>query len=158
MTLQNRTFRAATIKDLPMISKFVDYWIAGRGKKKNAPGATNDYFITKGMHTRFIEKYHTWLMFFKGCLVGWAVIHPSDQLIQFLIAGTHRNHGLGSVFIREIKPYSIRSRSNQQSGNPNKFYEKNGYKFSHSVTPKSRINQTAKQLKTKRTIDIYVRK
>jgi len=149
--------RKATLSDLTDIQKFTDFWLAGRGKRVNAPGATNDCFISPSQHTKYIQKYTTFLMFTGKILAGWAVTQNNGALIHFLIAGNYREQGLGHKLLKHVSPLMIHSKSNQQSGNPGPFYEKLGYTKIESRKSHSRLDIDKIRPNRPKVIDIYAK-
>ena len=147
----------AKIEDLKEICRFTDFWLAGRGKKIGACGATNDCFISPSQHKKYIEKYATWIIKEEEKIIAWSVTQHDGSLIHFLIAGTHRGKNIGSTFLDALSPAQIHSKSNQQSGNPGPFYEKHGYIKTESRQSKSRLDIDKIKPNRKKTIDIYVK-
>lgn len=145
----------ATIFDRCAISKFTDFWLAGRGLRIKAPGAVNDYFISPSQHTKYIEHYSTYIIREGPDLIAWAVIQNDGSLIHMLVAGTHRHQGIGSLLLGILKPPKIHSKSDQSSGDPKNFYEKNGYTFLHSVKSQSRWDINKIKPNRKKNIDIF---
>lgn len=149
------TFFGAIVSDLPEIQKFTDFWLSGRGKSAGAPGATNDCFISPSQHKRYIEKYRTVLVREGPNLIAWAVVHPSGQLIHLLVAGTHRGQGVGSRLLNYLDPPRVRSKSNQQSGNPAEFYRRHGYHSVGTQEPSCRCGFSKRDTGKARTIEIF---
>ncbi|MBA7671418.1 hypothetical protein ES703_79576 [subsurface metagenome] len=147
--------RTATLEDLPAICKFVDFWLSGRGKRVNAPGAVDDYFVSPSQHKKYIKKYQVWLLFELHELIAWSVVQHGDSMIHFLIAGTHRGKGIGSTLLKMLTPTTIRSKSNQSSGDPGPFYEKHGYRKVESIQSKSRTDIDKLRPDRRKIIDIY---
>lgn len=145
----------ATLNDLDEIRTFTDFWLSGRGKRVNAPGAVDDCFISPSQHKRYIEKYITFKIIIEKKMVGWGVIQHDGSLIHFLIAGTHRGQGIGSSILNLIAPQKIRSKSDQSSGNPGPFYERLGYKKIMTVKSRSKLNIDKIRPDRKPNIDIY---
>lgn len=149
------TIYQAKLENLKKICNFTDFWLAGRGKRINAPGAVDDYFISPSQHKKYIEKYSTFIVCDENIIVAWAVIQNDGSLIHFLIAGTHRRQGIGRMFLKRLNPQLIHSKSNQSSGDPSGFYEKLGYKKVRSVKSKSRLDINKLRPNRKKIIDIY---
>lgn len=147
--------QTATIHDLTEVRNFTDFWLAGRGKRVNAPGASNDCFISPSQHKKYITKYRTYILKENGKIIGWAVTQYDGSLIHFLIAGTHRGKGHGRKFLKDIGPTIIRSKNNQQTGNPAIFYEKLGYKKIETIKSNSRLDIDKIRPDRKKNIDIY---
>lgn len=152
---KNFIIRLATIDDLKYICRFGDFWLAGRGKRLNAPGAVDDCFISPSQHKRYIEKYKTYLLISDTMLVGWAVVQTDGSLIHFLISGFRRNEGFGSKLLEHIKPKKIHSKLDQSSGNPGPFYEKHGYHKTSTKKSHSRLDINRIKPNRKKNIDIY---
>lgn len=121
-------YRKAKIEDLNDVSRFVDWWLSGRGKAKGVIGAVNDCFISKGQHSKYILKYTTLLCLEGKEIIGWAVVERSNTLIHLLIKGDKRGLGIGKAMMKILQPKYIRSKLDQSTGNPILFYEKLGYK------------------------------
>jgi GNAT superfamily N-acetyltransferase len=150
-------YRKATIDDVGALSRFTDYWLAGRGKRVNAPGAVDDYFISPSQHLKYVQKYVTWVVLENEAIIAWAVQQADGALIHMLVAGTHRGLGIGSDLLRLINPTYIRSKSNQSSGDPAKFYEQHGYHKVRRVKSRGRIDIDKIKPSRKPIIDILER-
>lgn len=114
-------------KDLPAISAFVDFWLAGRGLADDIPGSAHDYFVPAGRHIKYVTKYTTLIALVENCIIGWAVKTHLGVLIHLLVAGTFRHQGIGSKMLKLMDPETIRSKTDQAAGNPAQFYEDRGY-------------------------------
>lgn len=126
-------YRRAVEQDLPAISRFVDYWLAGQGKIDKVPGATHDYFVRFGQHASYLRRYDVMLACCEGQIVGWSVKTNKGVLIRLLVAATFRGMGIGSEMLRRQDPKIIRSKFDQQSGDPAPFYLQHGYKRASPV-------------------------
>lgn len=133
-------YRDAIIEDLKAVSRFTDFWISGRGKRVNAPGAVDDCFISPSQHTKYICKYRTFLCLDGAVIIGWAVVEPSGTMIHLLVAGNRRGEGIGKAMMGILCPNLVRSKSDQSSGNPIRFYEKLGYHLLRSERSRSRLD------------------
>jgi len=120
-------YRRAVEADLPAISAFVDFWLAGRGIADGVIGSAHDYFVPKGRHLKFILKYSTIIALLNGFIIGWSVKSHLGVLIHLLVAGPFRHQGIGSKLLALQKPDLIRSKVDQAAGNPAKFYVKLGF-------------------------------
>ena len=134
------TYRQATLDDLAGICHFTDWWLSGRGKSKGVEGAVDDYFVSKGQHSKYVQKYATWLCLDEATIVGWAVVEPSDVMIHLLVAGDRRGEGIGKVMMATLRPRFVRSKMDQASGNPISFYENLGYRRINTVKSRSRLD------------------
>lgn len=150
-------YRKARIDDLDPISRFTDWWISGRGKARNVPGAVNDCFITKPQHRKYIQKYETLLAFRGVFIVGWAVKGHNEVLIHLLISGPYRGQGIGKAMISILRPRVIRSKKDQSTGNPIGFYEKLGYMKVRSEQSKASFSIGKSRPTRPKNIDIFVR-
>lgn len=150
-------YRQAVVDDLKAISRFTDFWLSGRGKRVNAPGAVDDYFISPSQHKKYICKYRTFLCLDELEIIAWAVVEPSGTLISLLVAGNRRGEGIGRAVIELLSPKLVRSKSNQSSGNPRPFYEKMGYKLLRRETSRSRLDIDQVRPKRPRIIDVFSR-
>lgn len=153
--MKNLCIKKATIENLREVRMFTDFWLAGRGLARKAPGAVNDYFISPSQHRKYIENYSTYLLYFNKTIIGWAVIQHHNSLIHFLIDGYHRSKGFGKFFLQYLDPQNIHSKSNQSSGDPALFYEKYGYHKTDTVKSKSRFDIDKIRPNRKPIIDIY---
>lgn len=148
-------FEIATLKDLKEICFFTDFWLAGRGLKKHAPGAVNDCFISPSQHTKYILRYKTYVIFRKDKIIAWAVIQLDGSLIHLLVSGYHRHEGIGSWIIQRLQPKIVHSKNDQSSGDPAEFYEKLGYTKTATVKSASRLDINKIRPDRKKNIDIY---
>lgn len=149
--------RKANIDDIRQLCTFTDYWLAGRGKARGAPGAVNDTFISPGQHKKYIERYEVWLCLQGEQIVGWAVKENRDVLIHMLVAGDLRGCGIGSQMMQVINPRFVRSKIDQSSGDPIEFYLKLGYKKVDTVRSHSRFDIEKISPNRKKNIDILER-
>lgn len=150
-------YRDATLDDLKDVSRFTDFWISGRGKRVNAPGAVDDTFISPSQHRKYICKYRTFLCLDALGIVAWAVVEPSGTLIHLLIAGNHRGIGIGRQMMFVLHPEFVRSKSDQSSGNPIGFYKYLGYRKVRTVKSRSRFGIDVVRPNRKSNIDVLVR-
>jgi len=134
-------YRQARESDLPAITAFVDFWLAGRGLADKIPGSAHDYFVPAGRHLKYVTKYVTLLALLENCIIGWAVKTHKGVLIHLLVAGAFRNEGIGSKMLKLMDPETIRSKMDQSAGDPADFYVKRGYvKSKHQpITEKQNI-------------------
>lgn len=123
--------RLADGKDLDEIVSFVDYWLRNGALSEGVEGGVNDYFIPRGRHADYIRKYNVWIAVRNKRIIGWLVINLNKTMIHLLIAAPFRGYGIGSAMVRLSCPDVIRSKTDQSTGNPKKFYEKCGYKRKH---------------------------
>jgi len=124
------SFRVAGLGDLVKIKEFVDFWLSGRGKRVNAPGVVNDYFVSEGQHRSYLRLYLVVLAFEDDRIVGWGVKTLKGVLLHLLVAGDHRSQGIGGELLRIIGPVSVRSKMDQSTGDPTPWYQKKGYVIS----------------------------
>lgn len=150
-------YRKGNIDDLKSVSRFTDFWISGRGKRVNEPGAVDDCFISPSQHKKYICKYRTFLCLNGSTIIGWAVVEPSNTLIHLLVAGNRRGEGIGSMLVKLIEPRCIRSKSDQSSGNPESFYLKLGYRKVCSERSRSRLDIDKVKPDRVVNIDVFVR-
>ena len=149
-------YRDANIDDLKEVSSFTDFWLSGRGKRVNAPGAVDDYFISPSQHKRYVCKYRTFLCLDDDVLVGWSVIEPSGTMINLLVAGNRRGEGIGKAMMNLLKPKYVRSKSDQSSGDPRSFYEKMGYRVLEQVQSRSRFDIEKLRPNRKANVDVLI--
>jgi N-acetylglutamate synthase-like GNAT family acetyltransferase len=121
------TYRRARWSDLKPISQFVDFWLSGRAKNQGIKNAGNDYFVSTSQHKSYLKKCTVFLAESKKTIVGWAVKERTNVLIHLLVAADMRGYGIGTELLRRLNPDIIRSKTDQQTGDPGPFYEKNGY-------------------------------
>jgi len=151
---KQQTIRAATVGDLKAICQFTDYWLAGRGLAKKAPGSVNDYFISPRQHKKYIEKYTTYIATENDRIIGWSVIEGSNTMIHLLVAGDKRGQGLGLQMLEFTNPQTVRSKSNQSSGNPTPWYERHGYVKTHSEQSRGRFDIDKLRPRRPKIIDV----
>lgn len=147
--------RLADLTDLKAICQFTDFWLSGRGKAQNAPGAVNDYFISPSQHRKYIFKYNTFLVLEYLQILAWAVQQYDKSLIHFLVAGDRRGRGIGTDLLKLINPPKIRSKLDQSSGDPGPFYEKRGYVKTKTIQSFSRFDIDIIRPHREKTIDIF---
>lgn len=150
-------FRDATIDDLKAVSRFTDFWLSGRGKRVNAPGAVDDCFISPSQHKKYICKYLTFLCLRSHEIIGWAVVEPFGTMIHLLVDGEYRGKGIGKSMVLILQPKFVRSKSDQSSGNPIGFYEKLGYRKVATEQSRSRLDIDVVRPQRKPNIDVLVR-
>jgi len=127
MALDKICYRLAVPSDIILITQFVDYWLSGRGQKEKAIGAVNDYFVSNKQHKDYLRKFTVLLALDDSTIVGWAVKTKPNTLIHLLIAGNYRGQGIGREMVRIMAPDFIRSKVDQSTGNPKRFYTKLGF-------------------------------
>lgn len=125
MAMQKIIYRKVVKNDFDDVTKFVDKWLSGRAIKE---GGGNDYFVTKNQHKSYFKNCHVWIALDDKKIVAWVVKEKTNILIHLLVAADYRKMGIGQELMRIINPDIIRSKSDQMTGNPNKFYQKMGYK------------------------------
>lgn len=133
-------YRLADKSDIPAISAFVDFWLAGRGLVDSIPGSAHDYFVPAGRHLKYVTKYTTVIALVENHIIGWSVKTHLGVLIHLLVGGTFRNHGIGTNLLLKQDPDIIRSKIDQAAGNPAEFYEKRGYTRSADPTQGKKQN------------------
>lgn len=149
-------YRQARLDDLDPISRFTDWWISGRGKARNVPGAVNDCFITKPQHQKYIRRYETLIAFRGVSIVGWAVKGHNEVLIHLLISGPYRGQGIGKAMISILRPRIIRSKKDQSTGNPVEFYKKLGYQIVRTEQSKASFSIDQSKPNRPENIDVFV--
>jgi GNAT superfamily N-acetyltransferase len=126
-------YRIATPADLDIIREFTDFWLSGKGYAAKVPGAGRDYFIPTGQHIDYLKYYTTLLAFRQSKIVGWAVRQRDGTLIHLLVASNCRGQGIGAHLLELLEPPTIRSKSDQSTGDPLDFYLKHGFKKTSDV-------------------------
>ena len=120
-------YRLAGPMDLPAISAFTDFWLAGGAAAKHIPGAGTDFFIPFGRLKCYLEKYTTVIVFDDFTLIAWAVRTKLGVLIHLLVDPNHRGQGIGSHLLELLTPATVRSKSDQSTGDPLQFYVSHGF-------------------------------
>jgi len=110
------TIRRAWPDDEPAITTFVDRLLS-----------VNDYFVPRGRQKAFLKKYQVFIAELFGQVVGWSVVDKHGKLIHLLVETQYRGCGIGERLLQISAPKSIRSKSDQSTGNPVEFYKKHGY-------------------------------
>ena len=122
------TYKTPTIADVPAIKTFVDYWLSGRAKGTDKQTASNDYFVTNRQHLDYLKEKSVLVAHDASVIVGWAVMSRAATLLHLLVHGRYRGKGIASRMVQILNPISIRSKSDQGTGDPAGFYEKLGFK------------------------------
>lgn len=115
-THKDLSYRLAVMSDLDDIVTIVDRLLAGK-----------DFFCPRGQHIGYFQYKTILLCFDKTQLIGWAVRQKNGALIHLLVEPDYRGKGIGSHMLKVLEPLLIRSKSDQSTGDPIKFYEKHGY-------------------------------
>ncbi len=147
-------YHRAVLADVKALSRFTDWWLAGRGKAKGIVGAVNDCFIAPSQHKKYITRYKTWICLDGKQIVAWAVVEPSNTMIHLLIAGNYRGLGIGTRLVNILSPRYVRSKIDQSTGNPIAFYTRLGYRKVSQVQSRSRLD--IEKIKPKRTRNIDI--
>lgn len=110
------TYRLAVLTDLDAIVELVDRLLSGK-----------DFFCPRGQHIAYF-KYKTIVLCFDiHKTIGWAVRQKAGSLIHLLVDPDYRGKGIGTHLLKILEPLTIRSKSDQSTGDPFPFYEKHGY-------------------------------
>jgi GNAT superfamily N-acetyltransferase len=126
-------YRVAVPDDLAIIRDFTDYWLSGKGYAAKIPGAGHDYFIPTQQHIGYLQCKTTLLALDQTKLIGWAVRQRDGSLIHLLVASNYRGRGIGAHLLELLTPTTIRSKSDQSTGNPLDFYLQHGYEKTSDV-------------------------
>ena len=121
------TYKIASSEDIPQLIAFTDFWLAGRGTAVHAEGVVNDYWISPSQHRDYLRKYKVLVAIDSATIVGWAVCSKSKRLFHMLVAGTHRGKGIGSKMLKMLDPQTVRSKTDQASGDPTPWYIAHGF-------------------------------
>lgn len=132
-------YRKPDKSDLRELRLFVDYWLSGRARGKDKQLASNDYFISTTQLADYLTQKHCLIALDDTEIVGWAVVSMHDVLVHILVNGNYRGLGIGSTLLKTLRPKRIRSKSDQGTGDPAKFYENLG--FRKAPGPKTGKNQ-----------------
>jgi len=132
------TYRPAKAEDLPNICKFVDFWLAGGAAKLHIPGGGRDFFVPKGQQIGYLKYKTNYLATFENEIIGWSVKSKNETLIHLLIKPEYRGKGIGGHLLDIIDPEFVRSKSDQSTGDPLKFYEKHGYEITEAKIGKNK--------------------
>ena len=124
--------RRVVKSDFENVRKFVDKWLSGHGPAELRKGGGNDYFVSKQQHRDYFKNCSVYIALDNDNVIGRGVKEKTNILIHLLIDANYRGRGIGQKMMKIINPDIIRSKSDQSTGDPKKFYEKLGYK---SVTP-----------------------
>lgn len=109
-------YRLSVLDDVEMVIKFVDRLLAGK-----------DFFCPRGQHIGYY-KYKTIVVALDfDTLVGWAVRQRNGSLIHLLVDTDYRGKGIGTHLLKVLEPLFVRSKFDQSTGDPLKFYEDRGY-------------------------------
>jgi GNAT superfamily N-acetyltransferase len=120
-------------EDFENVRLFVDKWLSGHGPAIEREGGGNDYFVSKQQHRDYFKSQHVYIALDGKKIIGWGVKEKTNILIHLLIDANYRGKGIGQKMMKIINPMIVRSKSDQSTGDPKKFYEKLSYK---SVTHK----------------------
>jgi len=131
-------YRPAGGDDLPAICKFVDFWLAGGAKRLHIPGGGSDYFVPKGQQIGYLKYKTTYLATFDDEIIGWSVKSKNKTLIHLLVTPEYRGKGIGGHLLHILDPEFVRSKSDQSTGDPRKFYEKHGFEVAEAGQGKNK--------------------
>lgn len=114
--LQKIRIRRAEINDIPRILGFVDIYLR------------RDWLLRRPYLVEKIKHKVSYIAEENEKIVAWATC-DKGRLYNLLIHPAYRGFGIGAHFIKFLNPSIIRSKSDQSTGDPTKFYEKLGYKI-----------------------------
>jgi GNAT superfamily N-acetyltransferase len=126
------------MQDAPNIVRFYDAFLR------------TDYFVRKKQVLSYLHNHRVYLAIENEEIIGLAVVdfkRSHDTLISLLVRSDQRGKGVGAELLKASNPLMIRSKSDQSTGDPLKFYEKHGYK-----------NIGDLKLGRKKNIDLLVKK
>lgn len=121
------TYRPASGDDLENIRKFVDFWLSGGAKRAHIPGGGADFFVPRGQQIGYLKYKTTYIATYENKIIGWAVKSKNKTLIHLLITAEYRGKEIGGHLLHILDPAFVRSKSDQSTGDPLKFYKKHGY-------------------------------
>ncbi len=127
--LRDIVYRPASGDDLENVRKFVDFWLSGGAKRLGIPGAGADYFVPKGQQIGYLKYKTVYIAMFAQKIIGWTVKSKNGTMIHLLVNAEYRGKGIGGNLLNIIDPDYIRSKSDQTTGDPLKFYQKHGYEI-----------------------------
>ncbi len=136
--VRSLTYRPASGDDLDGIKTFVDFWLSGGAKKLGIPGGGQDCFVPRGQQITYLKYKTTYLAIYEGKIVGWAVKSKNATLIHLLVTPEYRGKGVGGHLLKILNPEMIRSKSDQSTGDPLKFYQKHGYEIAQAGQGKNK--------------------
>lgn len=126
------TYRPASGDDLPNICKFVDFWLSGGAKRLGIPGGGKDYFVPRGQQISYLKYKTTYLAIYNEKIIAWSVKSQNKTLIHLLVTPEYRGKGIGGHLLRILSPELVRSKSDQSTGDPLRFYQKHGYEVAQA--------------------------
>jgi GNAT superfamily N-acetyltransferase len=126
-TTMNIIYRPANAADIPDIVFFVDFWLKGVGKRLGVEGAGDDFFVSRQRHAEYLKYKTVLLALDDNKIIGWAVKGQNDCLIHLLIAASYRKKGVGSTMLKMLDPSTVRSKTDESTGDPIQFYLKHGF-------------------------------
>lgn len=109
-------YRLSVLEDVEMVIEFVDRLLAGK-----------DFFCPRGQHIGYYKYKTIVITLDQGNLVGWAVRQRNGSLIHLLVDTDYRGKGIGTHLLEVLEPLFVRSKFDQSTGNPLKFYEDRGF-------------------------------
>lgn len=110
------TIRRARADDLKRIQAFLDSYLR------------RDWFLSPKGLVQMLESLYWWMAECDGELRAVAAMNKQGALMQLLVHPDYRKCGIGRRLLERLRPAIIRSRSDQSTGDPRLFYEKNGYR------------------------------
>lgn len=112
------TFRPAVKNDLPKILAFADIHLR------------RSWFVRRKYAFDHIDE--TWVVFDGEKLIAWFYMGGGERvertLYNLIVHPKYRGRKIGSILIEKLSPAIIRSKTDQYTGDPTKFYEKLGYR------------------------------
>ena len=127
--------RSATDKDIESIIAFFDkytsqlgafvpderVYVTITGRKKDGTNVQDKFGSLKDLNN-----YKWGLAFDDEKLIGVGLAFRK-KLYNLVVDKEYRNKGVGTLLLKHLNPELIRCKINTPAGNPQQFYEKNGY-------------------------------
>jgi len=127
-------YRKITEDDIPKILAFTDIFLR------------RDYLVRKPELIVKIKIGEMIGVFDKKKLIAWGSMGKNKRLWNLLVHPKYRGKKIGENIVMKLKPDYIRSKMDQSTGDPTKFYEKIGYKIiQEKIGRKKNINLMIKE-------------
>jgi len=115
-----------------------------------------DIFLRKSWFVRrkycFDHMNESWVVLDVDKLVGWIFIggkKVEKTLYNLIVHPKYRGRGIGRILIEKLKPKIIRSKTDQVTGDPTKFYKKMRYEVTEMKQGRKKKINIMKRLEPK---------